>query len=69
MIHRIIFRALRPLRITIEGLWPFDASQGFFDSLTALWHPKSGFPRAFTLIPDFFLAFSPERCYDYRETR
>ena len=36
---------------------------------TALWHPKSGFPHTFTLIPDFFLAFSPERCYDYRETR
>ncbi|MBR4333195.1 MAG: hypothetical protein IKP72_11000, partial [Clostridia bacterium] len=45
--------------IEIEGLRPFDASQGFFDSLTALWHPKSGFPHTFTLIPDFFSCIFP----------
>ena len=32
-VHCTVFRALRPLRITIEGLRPFDASQGFFDNM------------------------------------
>ena len=31
--------------IEIEGLRPFDASQGFFGSLTALLPQKSGFPQ------------------------